>query len=177
MPKVSALSDNAPGAYLDLVNTIRQEITKTRDELQKQKAVCYWKIGRHIAGHLLNNQGKSGYRERLYPRLTHDLKIDERTLRQTVAFYRSFPIPGARSQLSWTHYRDLLKISNQDLRVALFEKIKSRRVTTRQLQSQIKHIKKKRPQSDVTLEINKGTLYTYLTDTPVLLAGKGAQCR
>ncbi len=121
MSNMSAISRNDPDVYRNLVNTIKQEIRKTRDELQKQKAVCYWKIGRHIARHLLSNQGKSGYKERLYPRLTHDLKIDERTLRQTAAFYRSFPKPGARSQLSWTNYRDLLKISDQNsIRRVLF---------------------------------------------------------
>ena len=71
MPKVSPLSQNDPDVYLNLVNSIKLEITKTRDELQKQKAICYWKIGRHIAKHLLNNQGKSAYNERLYPRLSH----------------------------------------------------------------------------------------------------------
>jgi hypothetical protein len=113
MPKVNALSENAPEVYRNLVNTIRQEITKTRDELQKQKAICYWKIGRHITKHLLNNKGKAGYNERLYSRLGHDLKIDVRTLQQTVSFHKSFPIPTARSQLKWTHYRELLKISDQ----------------------------------------------------------------
>ncbi len=166
---MTALSNNTPELYQNLVNTIRQEITETRNELQKQKAICYWKIGRHITKHLLNNQGKAGYNERLYPRLTNDLKIDERTLRQTIIFCRSFPKPGARSQLNWTHYRELLKISDQNSRDALFEKVKSDRVTTRELQSQINHIKRQELRSDVTLEINKGTLYTYRTDTQVFI--------
>ncbi|HDZ02496.1 MAG TPA: DUF1016 family protein [Nitrospirae bacterium] len=169
MPKVSAISKNTPDVYRDLVNTIRQEITKTQNELQKQKAVCYWKIGRHIAKHLLNNKGRSGYNERLYPRLSHDLKIDVRTLQQTVSFHRAFPIPSARSELNWTNYRDLLKISDLSARDALFEEVKTKRITTRELQSQIKHIKRQRPQSNVTLEVNKGTLYTYRTDTPVFI--------
>ena len=169
MRKVTALSENAPVVYQNLVDTIRQEITKTRNELQKQKVICYWTIGRHIAKHLLNNQGKAGYNERLYPRLTNDLKIDERTLRQTTVFYRSFPKPGARSQLNWTNYRELLKISDQNSRDALFNKVKTASVTTRELQSQIKHVKMKERRSDVTLEINKGTLYTYLTDTQAFI--------
>jgi hypothetical protein len=116
MPKASALSDNAPVVYRNLVDTIRQEITKTQDKVQKQKAICYWKIGRHIAKHLLNDQGKSGYNKRLYARLGHDLKINERTLLQTVSFYRSFSIPNPGSELSWTNYRDLLKIPDQTSR-------------------------------------------------------------
>ena len=81
----------------------------------------------------------------------------------------SFPKPGARSQLSWTNYRDLLKIPDQNSRDALFEKVKIANVTTRELQSQIRHIKMQKLRSDVTLEINKGTLYTYLTDTQVFI--------
>ena len=157
MPKASALSDNAPVVYRNLVDTIRQEITKTQDKVQKQKAICYWKIGRHIAKHLLNDQGKSGYNKRLYARLGHDLKINERTLLQTVSFYRSFSIPNPGSELSWTNYRDLLKIPDQTSRDALFDKVKAKRVTARELRSRIKHIKRQ-AQPDVTLKINKGTL-------------------
>ena len=165
MLKVNALSD----IYQNLVNTIRQEITKTQNELQKQKAICYWKIGRHIAKHLLNNKGRAGYNERLYTRLGHDLKINERTLIQTVAVYRSFPIPNARSELNWTHYRELLTITDQNSRDALFNKVKTASVTTRELQSQIKHIKMQKRRSDVTLEINKGTFYTYRTDAQAFI--------
>ncbi len=37
-------------------------------------------------------------------RLGHDLKIDERTLQQTVLFHKSFPIATARSELSKDKY-------------------------------------------------------------------------
>ncbi|HDH01451.1 MAG TPA: hypothetical protein ENG80_06555 [Nitrospirae bacterium] len=99
MPKANVQPLKAPD-YQNLVDSIKQEITKTQDELQKQKAICYWKIGRHIAKHFLNYQGKSGYNQRLYARLTLDLKIDERTLQLTVKFHKSFPIPAARSELN-----------------------------------------------------------------------------
>ncbi len=168
MPKAGPLSETTPDIYKDLVNSIKQEITKTSDELQRQKAICYWKIGGHIANHLLNSNGKSGYNERLYARLSQDLKIDERTLQLTVSFYRSFPIPNARTELNWTNYRDLLTITDQNSRDALFEEVKTRRVTTRELQSQIKHIKKQE-QPDVTLEVRKGALYTYRTDSQVFI--------
>ena len=156
---------NSTQVYLSLVNSIRQEITKTQNELQKQKAICYWKIGRHIAKHLLNNKGRAGYKERLYPRLSHDLKINERTLRQSVAVYRAFPIVNPGSQLNWTNYRDLLTITDKNSRDILFNKVKNERITTRELQSQIKHIKQAKRRSNVTLDVKQGTLYTYLTDT------------
>jgi hypothetical protein len=167
MPKSNTILEKAP-EYLDLVNSIKQEITKTQDEVQKQKTICYWEIGRHIAKHLLNNEGKTDYGEHLYSRLTLDLKIDERTLQQTVEFHKLFPIPSARSQLNWTNYRDLLKILDQDSRDVLFEKVKNKHVTTRQLQYQIKDLKRQ-GQPAVTLDVTKGTLYTYRTDTQVFI--------
>ena len=168
MTKANALTAKTPDVYQDLVNSIKQEITKTQDEVQRQKAICYWKIGRHIARHLLNNKGKADYNERLYARLSHDLKIHEKTLLETVKFHKSFPIPNARSELNWTNYRDLLTISDQDSRDDLFNKVKTERVTTRELHSQIKDIKRLE-QSDVTLEVNKGTLYTYRTDAQAFI--------
>jgi hypothetical protein len=167
MPKANIQPINAPD-YLDLVDSIKQEITKTQDEVQKQKAICYWKIGRHIAKHLLNNKEKSGYNEQLYARLSLDLKINKRTLQQSVAVCRAFPIANARSQLNWTHYRELLTIADQDSRNTLFEKVKNEPITTRELQYQIKDLKRQ-GQPDVTLDVTKGTLYTYRTDTQVFI--------
>ena len=40
-----------------------------------------------------------------------------RTLQQMKKFYTLFPIANAlRSQLTWTHYRSLLKVSNESAR-------------------------------------------------------------
>ena len=167
MTKANTLSLKAPD-YLNLVNSIKQEITKTQDEIQKQKAICYWKIGRHITKHLLNYDGKTSYGKQLYARLTLDLKIDERTLQRTVKFHKSFPIPAPGSELSWTNYRDLLKISDQDSRDTIFEKVKNEPITARELRAQIKHIKRE-GQPDVTLEVTKGTLYTYRTDAQAFI--------
>ena len=70
--------------------------------------------------------------------------------------------------MSWTNYRAFLKIPDQTSRDALFDKVKAKRVTARELRSRIKHIKRQ-AQPDVTLKINKGTLYTYCTDTQVFI--------
>ena len=170
---MNVVPEAVPDVYLNLVNSIKQEITKTQDELQRQKAVCYWKIGRHISKHLLTNQERAGYKKQLYPRLVNDLKIDERTLQQAVKFHKSFPIPTPGSELSWTNYRELLKISDQGLRDSIFQQVKDTRVTARELRAQIKQIKRE-GQADVTLEVNKGTLYTYRTDSQKFIeAAKG----
>ncbi len=43
--------------------------------------------------------------------------FDDRNLRNMRAFYQAFPIWHAvRTELSWTHYRTLLRVSNQDAR-------------------------------------------------------------
>ena len=90
---MNRLPENDPAAYQELLNEVKQEISKTRNKLKKQKEGCYWQIGRQIEKHLQNHQGESGYSKRLYSRMTHDLKVDERTLHKISETYRSYPKP------------------------------------------------------------------------------------
>jgi predicted nuclease of restriction endonuclease-like (RecB) superfamily len=53
-------------------------------------------------------------------------------------FFRTFPIANAlRSQLSWTHYRNLIRIENQDKREFYIAEATKNNWTARQLERQI----------------------------------------
>ena len=61
-----------------------------------------------------------------------------RTLQQMKKFYTLFPIANAlRSQLTWTHYRSLLKVSNESARNWYIEEAIKGQWSSRQLERQI----------------------------------------
>ncbi|MFC1594233.1 DUF1016 N-terminal domain-containing protein [Candidatus Omnitrophota bacterium] len=106
--------------YVKLLHLIRKEVLtgrlKAEKVIEKQKVAAYWKIGQHIAKHLLQNKDRAGYGDRLFERLAEDLQISQRTLERTVQFYRQFPIPSGRTELSWSHYRTLLVVKAEQKR-------------------------------------------------------------
>lgn len=78
----------------------------------------YWEIGRLIVEHEQEGLARAAYGERvladLAERLTAEFGkgFDERNLRNMRQVFQAFPIRNAlRSELSWTHYRLLLRAS------------------------------------------------------------------
>ncbi|AUD05035.1 DUF1016 N-terminal domain-containing protein [Spirosoma pollinicola] len=84
---------------------------------------AYWQIGQLIVDEEQqgNNRAEygTGLLKYLAQRLTSDFGkgFDESNLRYIRLFYKAFPIRDAvRHELSWTHYRLLLKVDNPDAR-------------------------------------------------------------
>lgn len=82
-----------------------------------------WEVGRHIVEFEQGGAERAGYGTRLLPRLAERLTaefgrgFDERNLRHMRAFFKMFPIRNAlRSELSWTHYRMLLRVEEPQAR-------------------------------------------------------------
>ncbi len=79
---------------------------------------AYWNVGRLIVEEEQQGRKRAEYGDYLIIELARRLQaefgrgFDERNLRNMRAFYQIFPIRNAlRSELSWTHYRLLLKIA------------------------------------------------------------------
>jgi predicted nuclease of restriction endonuclease-like (RecB) superfamily len=82
-----------------------------------------WQIGRHIVEFEQEGARRAEYGKRLLPTLAKALTaqfgkgFDERNLRYMRDFYQTFRIWDAlRSELSWTHYRRLLRVDNEHAR-------------------------------------------------------------
>lgn len=78
---------------------------------------AYWRVGQAIVEHEQRGEDRAGYGEQLIEslaeRLTAELSkgFQSRNLWWMRDFYLKFPILNAlRSELSWTHYRLLLKV-------------------------------------------------------------------
>jgi len=105
---------------------------------------AYWNVGREIVVEEQNGQDRAEYGsallEELAERLTelYGKSFSSRHLRYMRQFYREFPKWNAvRSELSWTHYRLLLKVEKEDARSFYIKETIAGNWSTRQLERQI----------------------------------------
>lgn len=124
-----------------LIVAARQQAIRAIDVVQVQ--TC-WEIGRHIVEFEQEGAQRAGYGEKLLSRLAESLSVefgkgfDERNLRYMRTFYLAFPIRNAlRSELSWTHYRTLLRVDSESARSWYMHEAADQNWSTRALERQI----------------------------------------
>lgn len=111
----------------DLVERLRLIIAQARQQALRavdpiQVRTC-WEMGRHIVEFEQGGAGRAQYGARLLTRLAERLTaefgkgFDASNLRYMRLFYQAFPNCDAlRHELSWTHYRILLRVEDQRAR-------------------------------------------------------------
>ncbi|WP_434708700.1 DUF1016 family protein [Pseudomonas sp. R1-1] len=116
-PKIDSLL----GELGELIRQARQKVLRAVDTIQVQ--TCS-QIGRHIVEFEQKGAQRAGYGQRLLALLAKDLTeqfgkgFDASNLRYMRLFYQAFPIRDAlRHELSWTHYRRLLRVENEKARL------------------------------------------------------------
>jgi len=109
-----------------------------------EMVIAYWNIGRAIVEEKQKGSNRAEYRKLLVvslsARLTSEFGkgFDKTNLWNMIRFYRTFPIIDAvRRQLSWTHYRLLMRVENDDAREFYLQEAIEGNWSTRQLDRQI----------------------------------------
>jgi len=157
--------------YKKLLTKIRQTIGKTKknivESVDYQKILMSWKIGKEIDLHL-KGQDKAGYGEKLFLELTKDVGIEKTSLYQMRAFYKSYPkIPTQLNSLSWSHYRSLIAVKDQETRQQLEDLVIEKSLGSNRLQKEIgktkkqKKIVEKSAEKNPQLKVKRGKLFTY----------------
>jgi len=106
---------------------------------------AYWEIGRVIVEQEQEGQQRAEYGRALITELSSRLKselfgkgFDPSNLAKMRAFYLSYPIFDAvRPELSWTHYRLLLRVDKPEARAFYEAEAVNARWSTRELERQI----------------------------------------
>ncbi|HEY4327626.1 MAG TPA: PDDEXK nuclease domain-containing protein [Mucilaginibacter sp.] len=124
-----------------IINSSREKAARSVDY---ERVLMYWQIGKRIFEEEQGGKERAVYGEKLIPYLSEQLlpifgsAFSARNLNHFRQFYRSFPIVYAlRTQLTWTHYRSLLSIDNQERRDFYIEETVKNNWTARQLDRQI----------------------------------------
>jgi len=129
------------GELRGLIQQARQQAVRAVDQIQVQ--TC-WEVGRHIVEFEQGGKGRAEYGAGLLARIAETLAkefgrgFDESNLRYMRLFFHAFPIRDAlRHELSWTHYRLLLRLDDALAREWYANEAASQHWSTRQLERQI----------------------------------------
>lgn len=134
--------------YQDIYSEIKETLLVSRN--QAYNAVnfamvqAYWQIGRIIVEHEQNGSLRADYGKAVLQEISEKLQqefgsgFSVRNLQQMKKFYALFPNTNAlRSQLTWTHYRALLRVENDNARNWYMEECIRSAWSSRQLERQI----------------------------------------
>jgi predicted nuclease of restriction endonuclease-like (RecB) superfamily len=109
-----------------------------------ERVIMYWKIGQIIFEEEQQGDDRAVYGSFLIQSLADYLQpqfgsgFSKRQLERYRQFYRIFPIASAlRTQLSWTHYRTLISLENNDKREFYIAETTKNNWSARQLERQV----------------------------------------
>jgi predicted nuclease of restriction endonuclease-like (RecB) superfamily len=132
----------------EILHQIHSIIATAKDRairsVDTERVLMYWHIGKVIFEEEQQGKERAGYgifliksiSETFQPQFGTGFSI--RQLEMNRQFYKTFPITNAlRSQFSWTHYRTLIRIDNQDKREFYIAEASKNNWTARQLERQV----------------------------------------
>ena len=112
--------------------------------VDNERTIMYWNIGRRIFEEEQQGKNRAEYGEYLTKYIAAELEpefgsgFSKRHIELVRQFYRVFPIAYAlRSQLSWTQYKMLIRIDNQNKRDFYVAETVKNNWTVRQLERQV----------------------------------------
>jgi predicted nuclease of restriction endonuclease-like (RecB) superfamily len=147
-PTQSITTTTAAAGLDGLVHDLRALIAESRQQALRavdvvQVRTC-WGMGQHIVEFEQGGAARAEYGSRLLPRLAEMLTaefgrgFDASNLRYMRLFYLAFPIRDAlRHELSWTHYRSLLRIEDSKAREWYLTEAATQNWSSRALDRQI----------------------------------------
>lgn len=128
----------------DIQSIINNAKNKAIHAVDHERVLMYWQIGQRIFKEEQGGRERAIYGEKLISFISKKLvpkfgnSFSPRNLNYFRHFYRCFPIVNAlRSQLSWTHYRSLSSIDNEEKRGFYIAETIKNNWTARQLDRQV----------------------------------------
>lgn len=130
------------------INLIQEIISNAQEKAIRsvnfERVLMYWQIGEVIFVEEQNGEERAEYGKFLIRSISEELQpqfgsgFSMRQLEMCRQFYRVFPIANAlRSQLSWTHYRLLIRVESEQKREFYLAESTKNNWSARQLERQI----------------------------------------
>ena len=158
--------NNYPKVLGEVHKIIKETEQNIVTNVNREKVVMSWQIGKIIEEHLLKNS-RAEYGTEFFKQLESDTTIAKRTLYQMRSFYKSYPtLPKAENDLSWSHYRNLAAIENDEKRQIFEELTVKNNLSSGDLQlavadSKASEKKKIKPKTNTKLTRPQAQLFTY----------------
>ena len=142
--KPNHTQDLPPSLIADIQQIIHQARTQVKQAVNHTMVQAYWQIGQLIVEQEQQGEQRAEYGkaqlQQLSEQLTSDFGkgFDITNLRNMRRFYQVFPIRDAlRLELSWTHYRALMRIENEQARNWYMTETQQQAWSARALERQI----------------------------------------
>lgn len=130
--------------YLDIREILQLSRNQVSMAVNTAMVEVYWQIGKRIVEEEQHGQSRASYGKKLLEQLSDKLTLefgkgfDTRNLRNMRSFYQCFPIwYSLRTELSWTHYRSLIRIGDKKARQWYLDEAVSQNWSARALDRQI----------------------------------------
>jgi predicted nuclease of restriction endonuclease-like (RecB) superfamily len=144
---MSAIEPTQP-AFDDAYRRIKTILTEARNRawqaVNAAMVAAYWEVGRIIVEEEQGGQGRADYGKQVLNDLSARLKsnfgkgFDPSNLSMMRAFYLGYPnFDAVRQELSWTHYRLLIRVDKPNARSFSEAEAVNARWSTRELERQI----------------------------------------
>jgi len=124
-----------------IISTAKERAIRSVDT---ERVLMYWQIGKVIFEEEQQGKDRADYGTYLIKSISETFQpqfgtgFSIRQLELNRQFYKTFPNTNAlRSQFSWTHYRTLIRIENQDKREFYIAETNKNNWTARQLERQV----------------------------------------
>jgi predicted nuclease of restriction endonuclease-like (RecB) superfamily len=141
---ISLLMQLKKAIILQIQDIIATAQAKAIRSVDTERVLMYWQIGKVILEEEQEGKERAGYGDFLIKSLSEFLQpqfgsgFSYRQLNWYRQFYRTFPIVSAlRTQFSWTHYKTLIGIDNQDKRDFYMAETEKNNWSARQLERQV----------------------------------------
>ena len=132
------------GIYQQIREVLIQARSRTLQVVNTEMVACYWQIGRLIVEEEQRGKTRAVYGKGLIKELSRRLTDEfgrgfhQRNLWFMRNFYLTYPkVNALRSELSWTHYRLLLRVEKTKARAFYEAETVNSRWSTRELERQI----------------------------------------
>jgi len=132
----------------NIIHQIQSIIANAREKavrsVDTERVLMYWQIGKVIFEEEQQGKDRAEYGKFLIKSISNEFQpqfgtgFSVRQLERNRQFYRMFPIASAlRTQLSWTHYKLMLSIENDNKRAFYIAETTKNNWTARQMERQI----------------------------------------
>ncbi|MBU0992005.1 MAG: DUF1016 family protein [Proteobacteria bacterium] len=130
--------------YKQIHDILTQARSRAWQAVNHEMVCCYWEIGRVLVEEEQKGEERAAYGKRVIQDLSKKLTqefgkgFDTSNLWNMRAFYNAYPILDAvRRELTWTHYRILLRVEKPEARAFYEKEAVNARWSTRELERQI----------------------------------------
>lgn len=130
--------------YTDIREILQSARKRSYVAVNAAMVEAYWQVGKRIVEEEQQGEKRAAYGKKQLEQLSKQLKAEfgsgfnARNLRNMRSFYQTFPIWHAlRTELSWTHYRSLIRVEDPKARQWYIEESINQNWSARALDRQI----------------------------------------